>query len=57
MDTTEQAALAGVRAGEPFAAICAALETLIPGEEAAPAMGSLLLRWIEDGILALFPQK
>ncbi|MBI3801591.1 MAG: putative DNA-binding domain-containing protein [Deltaproteobacteria bacterium] len=52
MDATEQAALAAVRAGEPFAGICAALESLVPTEEAAPVMGSLLLRWLEDGILS-----
>jgi len=57
MDATEQVALAGVCAGEPFAAICAALESLVPVEEAAPAVGSLLLRWIEDGILARLPQS
>lgn len=52
LDATEQAALAAVRAGEPFAGICAALASLVPTEEAAPVMGSLLLRWIEDGILS-----
>jgi hypothetical protein len=51
MDATEQAALAGVRAGESFAMICGTLASLVPTEEAAPVMGSLLLRWIEDGIL------
>ncbi|HEV8718168.1 MAG TPA: DNA-binding domain-containing protein [Candidatus Binatia bacterium] len=51
MDATEQAALAGVRAGESFATVCATLASLIPTEEAAPVMGSLLLRWVEDGIL------
>lgn len=51
MDATEQAALAGVRAGESFAMICARLASLVPTEEAAPVMGSLLLRWLEDGIL------
>ncbi|HKA55140.1 MAG TPA: DNA-binding domain-containing protein [Candidatus Binatia bacterium] len=51
MDAIEQAALAGVRAGESFAAVCAALTSVVPAEEAASVMGSLLLRWIEDGIL------
>jgi hypothetical protein len=52
MDATEQAALTAVQAGEPFAEICATLAALVPMEEAAPVMGSLLLRWLEDGILA-----
>ncbi|HJY85004.1 MAG TPA: DNA-binding domain-containing protein [Candidatus Binatia bacterium] len=57
MDATEQVALARVRAGESFAVICAALESVVAVEEAASVMGSLLLRWIEDGILARLPQK
>lgn len=51
MDTIEQLALDRVRARESFATICATLESLLPAEEAARAVGSLLLRWIEDGIL------
>ncbi|MGH8007332.1 MAG: DNA-binding domain-containing protein [Candidatus Binatia bacterium] len=51
MDAVEQLALDRVHAREPFAAICATLESLLPSEEAACAVGSLLLRWIEDGIL------
>jgi hypothetical protein len=57
MDAPEQVALAGVRASEPFAVICAALESLVPAVEAASAMGSLLLRWIADGILIRLPQN
>ncbi len=56
MDVIEQAALARILGGEPFAAVCAALESLLPAEETAPTMGSLLLRWIEDGLLARLPQ-
>jgi len=53
LDAIEQVALDGVQTGEPFAAICAALAPLLPQqEEAALAVGSLLTRWIEDGILA-----
>jgi len=51
MDAIEQLALERIRRGEPFAVICAALESLLPAEEAARTVGSLLLRWIEDGIL------
>ena len=52
MDVIERRALAGVWAKKPFAAICTALESLLPAEEAAPTVGSLLIRWIEDRILA-----
>jgi hypothetical protein len=52
IDAAEQKALDCLRAGEPFAAVCATLELLLPAEEAAATTGSLLLRWIEDGILA-----
>ena len=45
MDGAEEAALVRLRAGEPFAAVCEVLET--PAEAAA-----LLLRWVEDGIIA-----
>ena len=51
MDATEQTALVQVRAGAPFGAVCSALEPLLPAGEVAPTMGSLLLRWIQDGIL------
>jgi len=52
MDATEQLAWTPLCAGEPFAAICAALEPVLPPETAAREVGSLLVRWIEDGILA-----
>jgi len=53
MDVVEQAALAGIRAGEPFAALCTKLEQFVNApEEASTLIGSVLLRWIEDGILA-----
>lgn len=53
MDAVEQRAFDTIRAGTPFAAACATLEPLFPtAEEAAEAMGRLLLRWIEDGIIA-----
>ena len=54
-DALEQAALGSLQAGEPFAAICATWEETSPVEEAAQAVGSLLLRWIEDGLLAQLP--
>lgn len=53
MDAVEQHAFDAIRAGVPFAAACAGLESFFPTEEeAAEAMGRLLLRWIEDGLLA-----
>jgi len=51
IDAAEQKALDCIGAGEPFATVCAALELLLPAEEAVPTAGGLLLRWIEDGIL------
>ena len=52
MDAIEHAAFDRVLAGDPFAAVCGAVEAFLPEEEAAAAVGSLLLRWIEDGLLA-----
>ena len=53
MDTIEQAALAAMQSGESFASVCANVETLVDaGEDVSAVVGSLLLRWIEDGILA-----
>ena len=45
MDGPEETALLHARAGEPFATICEVLET--PDEAA-----SILLRWVEDGLIA-----
>lgn len=55
IDNVEQTALTSILAGEPFASVCAALATQMSEEEAAATMGSLILRWLEDGILADFP--
>jgi hypothetical protein len=41
-----------VRTGQSFAAVCETLASLVSAEEAAATVGSLLLRWIEDGLLA-----
>ena len=57
VDRIERAALNGVLAGAPFAAICEALEDQLPAEEAATTVGGLLLRWIEDGVLARLPER
>jgi hypothetical protein len=50
MDAAEDAALAALRAGEPFAVVCEALGDQV-GEAAAGEAGALLARWIEDGLL------
>lgn len=52
IEGTEKTAFEAVQAGESFAGVCAALEGDLSPEAAAQEMGSLLLRWIEDGILA-----
>lgn len=51
IDNVEHTALNCLLAGQPFASLCAALDEVASVEEAASAVGSLLLRWVEDGIL------
>jgi Putative DNA-binding domain len=41
--------------GESFARLCAAAEGGLEPEAAARAVGSLLMRWLEDGLLARLP--
>ena len=50
MDTREEAALASLVAGAPFAAVCEAFADL-PAEEAAAQAASLLVSWVEDGMV------
>jgi len=52
MDAAERLALEGVLAGESFAAVCEAIEPTMTLEDAPREAARLLLRWIEDGILA-----
>lgn len=53
MDAREQLALARVVSGEPFAGVCSALEPVTSSpEDAAREAAQLVLRWVEDGILA-----
>jgi hypothetical protein len=47
----EEAAFASLVAGEPFAALCEAFADL-PDEEAATEAATLLLGWVEDGMIA-----
>ncbi len=51
MDSLEREALARMQAGERFGEICESLSHLDP-ETAAAEAGSLLARWIEDGLIA-----
>ncbi len=52
MGATEASAFRALARGETFAGICAALETELGAETAAQDMGAVLMRWIEDGLLA-----
>jgi hypothetical protein len=52
MAAAEAAGLAALAAGGPFAAVCAAVAEVAGPEGAAREAGGLLLRWIEDGLLA-----
>jgi hypothetical protein len=52
MPEREQTAFRLLQRGGPFAEICAALGDTVDSETAAREVGGLLLRWIEDGILA-----
>jgi hypothetical protein len=57
MDVVEQIALNCLLADQPFASVCAVLEDVLSPEEAVSTVGGLLLRWIEDGVLARFPEQ
>jgi hypothetical protein len=50
MDAREEAALARLVAGEPFASVCEAFADL-PAEKAASEAASLLVTWVEDGMV------
>jgi len=52
MDALEATALGSVRAGCSFAATCEALARLVPAERAAADAAGLVLRWVEDELLA-----
>lgn len=52
MDAVEQAALKAMQAGESFAAVCGVIEPLVTTDDVSTTVGSLLLRWVEDGIIA-----
>ena len=50
MNAREEAALARIVAGEPFAAVCEAFADL-PDDQAAAEAASLLVGWVEDGMV------
>jgi hypothetical protein len=52
MDSAEAAAFAALRAGGTFGDVCAAIGSAVPAERAAEHAGALLLRWIDDRVLA-----
>jgi hypothetical protein len=52
MDAVEETAFGALRAAEPFGAICDAVAEHVPDEAAAQEAGSLLARWIDDGLIA-----
>jgi hypothetical protein len=57
MDGAEQVALAHVRAGDDFAALCGGLAAVVGPEAAAPTAGAVVLRWIDDGVLAAIARQ
>jgi hypothetical protein len=57
MDETERVALASVGAGETFAELCARVAAVAGADAAASTAGALVLRWLEDGILAAFERS
>jgi len=52
VDTVEQVALRQLLAGAPFGVMCDRLEALLPPPAVAREAGALILRWVEDQILA-----
>jgi hypothetical protein len=50
MGAVEVQAFRALQRGEPFGALCCAVD--LPLEAAAREVGGLLLRWLEDGVLA-----
>ena len=53
VDVPEREALRRLMAGDPFGVICDAFADL-DGDDAGAAAGALLLRWVEDGLIARF---
>jgi hypothetical protein len=52
MGPDEQRAFRVLARGEPFAEICGAIEEGLDADTAARQVGAILLRWLEDGLIA-----
>ncbi len=52
MGPDEQRAFRALARGEAFAEICAAIEEGLDADTAARQVGAILLRWLEDGLIA-----
>ena len=52
MDLAERTALAHLQGGDEFAVLCSDLAAVVAPDAAAQTAGALVLRWIEDGVLA-----
>ena len=57
IDIIEQTALSCLLSDKPFATVCAAVEEITRDGDATAAVGGLLLRWIEDGVLTCFSDQ
>ena len=53
VDAVEHVALRQLLAGAPFGVMCDRLEAVLPPPAVAREAGALILRWVEDQILAL----
>jgi hypothetical protein len=52
MGVAERQAFRALERGEPFAGICAAVDSTLGSSAAAHEVGGILMRWLEDGLLA-----
>jgi hypothetical protein len=57
MGAVEGEAFGILRRGVPFAEVCAAAEAGREPDAAAREVGALLMRWLEDGLLARLPER
>jgi hypothetical protein len=54
IDEIEDAALGALLAGESFGNLCEVLAERLPADQAPAEAGSLLARWMENGLIARF---
>ncbi len=57
MDDSERIAFAALAAGGTFADVCERVASVASAEKAATTAGSLVLRWLEDGVLGALPDR